>query len=280
VKIGDEVRAYPHNILDWHEIVNDQFTINGGLERATLNYCPLTGSAMMWKSFMEPGDETYGTSGLLLNSNLIMYDRATETHWSQMMEQAIFGDQVARIPDRLQVVETTWETWQAMYPETVVLSENTGFSRDYGKYPYGSFKEDQSLLFEVNNMDDRRLHRKERVLGINVGDSSIVYPISKFASGIEVINETVGDMPVVAVGSSGLNIGVVYNRELEDCTILEFDAVQDRLPAVMRDNEGSEWDVFGTAVSGARTGQQLQKTNSYISYWYAWTAFYPHVQIH
>ncbi len=280
VKIGDDIRAYPHNILNWHEIVNDQFTMDGSLERATLSYCPLTGTAMLWKSFMEPGNETFGTSGVLYNSNLILYDRKNVNYWAQMMEQAILGPQVTRIPDRLQVVETTWGTWRAMYPETSVLSEDTGFSRDYDAYPYGSYREDNSLLFPVNNKEDGRLHRKLRVLGINVGTSSKVYPIKRFSNDVEVIKDTVGDMQVVVAGSSGHDFGVVYNREMEDCTVLDFEAVQNELPVVMRDNEGNEWDVFGTAVSGPRTGQQLQKTNSYVSYWFAWTAFFPGADIH
>jgi hypothetical protein len=279
VKIGDDIRAYPYNILNWHEVVNDRFDMDGSPELVTLSYCPLTGSAVLWKSFMEPSNKTFGTSGLLYNSNLVLYDRATRSNWSQMLEQSISGDEITRIPDRLQVVETSWGTWKAMYPETILLSEATGFSRDYTRYPYGSFREDQRLLFPVNNADDRRLHRKERVLGINVGTSSKVYPINNFARQLEVINEEIGNMQVVAAGSSGLNLGVVFNRELEDCTVLEFEAVQDKLPVLMRDNEGNEWDVFGTAVSGARKGQQLQKTNSYIAYWYAWTAFFPGAQI-
>lgn len=280
VKIGDDIRAYPHNILNWHEVVNDQFTIDGLSETATLSYCPLTGSAMLWQALMEPGDKTLGTSGLLYNSNLIMYDRKTGSLWSQMLEQSIWGDQILKIPDRLQVVETTWGTWQTMYPDTIKLSESTGFSRDYDAYPYGNFRQDNSLLFPVNNSDDNRLHRKERVLGINVGESSKVYPISSFSGDVEVINEVVGDMQVVVTGSSSLNFGVVYNRQLEDCTVLDFQPVQGRLPVVMSDNEGNEWDVFGVAVSGERTGQQLQKTNSYISYWYAWTGFFPGADIH
>jgi len=280
VKVGDDIRAYPHNILNWHEVVNDQFTMDGSLERATLSYCPLTGSAVLWKSFMEPGDETFGTSGVLYNSNLILYDRENVNYWAQMLEQSILGPQVTRIPDRLQVVETTWGTWKAMYPETSLLTEDTGFSRDYNAYPYGSYREDNSLLFPVNNKEDGRLHRKLRVLGINVGSSSKVYPIKRFASNVEIIKDTVGDMQVVVAGSSGHDFGVVYNRELEDCTVLDFEAVQGELPVVMRDNEGNEWDVFGTAVSGPRTGQQLQKTNSYVSYWFAWTAFFPGADIH
>ena len=275
VKIGNEVRAYPHSILNWHEVVNDLFIYEGESKRATLNYCPLTGSAMLWQSFMEPGNKTWGTSGLLFNSNLVMYDRKTQSFWSQMLEQAITGDVVRKIPNRLQVVETTWATWKEMYPQTTVLSTNTGFSRNYNVYPYGSFRQDESVLFPVANANDRRLHRKERVLGINVTDQSKVYPISRFEPGLEVINESVGDMNVVVAGSSGSNFGIVFNRELEDCTVLEFEAVPDRLPVVMQDGEGNEWDIFGVALNGPRKGQQLQKTNSYIAYWYAWTAFFP-----
>ncbi len=280
VKIDNDIRAYSHRVLNWHEVMNDQFLMDGLPERATLSYCPLTGSATLWKSLLEPLDKTFGTSGLLYNSNLIMYDRETLSFWSQMLEQSVNGSQILTIPDRLQVVETTWGTWKSMYPGTRLISENTGFSRDYNDYPYGSYRTDNSLLFPANNSNDNRLYRKERVVGIDVGDRSRVYPISNFSSNVEVINETVGDMHVVAAGSSGHNFGVVFNRELEDCTVLEFQPVQDQLPVVMLDNEGNEWDIFGKAVSGARTGQQLQKTNSYIAYWFAWTAFSPGAEIH
>lgn len=280
IKYGDTIRAYPHKILDWHEVVNDQFTPAGMTKRATLSYCPLTGSAVLWEGLAEAADKTFGTSGLLFNSNLVMYDRETFSFWSQMFEQSVFGTHIKRIPDRLQVVETTWQTWRSMFPDTLVLTENTGFSRDYDDYPYGSYREDNSLLYPVQNSDDDRLHRKARVLGINVGTSSRVYPIGQFDSGVEIINDQVGDMPVVVAGSSNLNFGVVYNRELEDCTVLEFQAVENALPVVMSDNEGNQWDIFGVAVSGPRAGTQLQKTNSYIAFWFAWTAFFPGTEIH
>ncbi|MBQ13962.1 MAG: hypothetical protein CMQ17_06125 [Gammaproteobacteria bacterium] len=109
VKIGDDVRAYPHNILNYHEVVNETFMIDGELEQATLSYCPLTGSAVLWQAFMEPGNPTFGTSGLLYNSNLVLYDRKTFSLWSQMLEQSIRGEEIQRIPERIQVIETTWE---------------------------------------------------------------------------------------------------------------------------------------------------------------------------
>ena len=278
IKIGDEVRAYPHLILDYHEIVNDQFVIDGQNQRVTLSYCPLTGSAMLWQAFMEPV-QTFGTAGFLYQSNLILYDRDTLSLWSQMLEQAIFGPRLLDIPEKLQVVETTWATWLQMYPETLLMTDATGFANPYGLYPYGSYKTDSSLLFLVDNAFDLRLHRKTRVLGINVGTASKVYPLDTFSGGVEVVNEKVGSMDVIAVGSASQNFAVVFNRELEDCTTLDFTAVQNRLPVVMVDNEGTEWDVFGNAVSGPRSGDSLQKTNSYIAYWFAWTAFFSNVEI-
>jgi len=280
VKIGDDIRAYTHTVMDWHEIVNDQFLIDGQLEPVTINYCPLTGSAMLWKGKMESSDPTFGTSGKLYNSNLVLYDRETSSFWSQMLEQGINSTERLTIPDRLQVVETTWFTWKEMYPETSVMTTQTGFRAPYGLYPYGSFKTDNSLLFNVNNTGDSRLHRKERVVGVNVGNSSKVYPISSFGSDVTVLNDSVGDMNVVATGSSSKNFGVIFNRQLEDCTVLDFSAVQGQLPVMMSDNEGNQWDIFGTAVSGPRVGTQLEKTNSYIAYWYAWTAFFPNAAIY
>jgi len=102
VKIGDEVRAYPHYLLDWHEIVNDQYIIDGESVAVSLNYCPLTGSAMLWQGNMQSGNPSFGTSGLLYNSNLVLYDRETRSLWSQMLEQGICGDEILTIPDRLQ----------------------------------------------------------------------------------------------------------------------------------------------------------------------------------
>ena len=103
-------------------------------------------------------------------------------------------------------------------------------------------------------------------------------PIS--SGGVSVVNDRVGDMDVVATGSASQNFAVVYNRQLEDCTTLNFNSVKNQLPVVMIDNEGNRWDIFGTALSGPRAGTQLQKTNSYIAYWLAWTAFFPAADIY
>ncbi len=277
IKEGDDIRAYPLHILWWHEVLNDRFSPSA--QFFTVSHCPLTGTSMLWDAIDGVSNPTWGVSGLLWNSNLVMYDRETATLWPQMLEQAGFGPAVTTIPKRRQVVETTWQTWLEMYPDTVVLSQNTGFSRDYRLYPYGSYLWDDRILFPTNNAEDMRLQAKERVVGINVGSHSRVYPISGFDSGVEVINDTVGGMPVVVAGSSDANFGVIYYRHLPDCSVAEFEAVQGRLPVIMQDGRGNEWDVLGNAVSGPDAGARLLKTNSYVSYWFAWTAFFPEVEI-
>jgi hypothetical protein len=280
VKIGDSVRAYPHNVLDYHEVVNDRITIDGKLEPVTLSFCPLTGSAMLWEGSMTAANPTFGTSGLLYNSNLIMYDRQTQSYWSQMLEQAINGSSILSVPDKVQVVETTMGTWSSMYPDSLVMSELTGFSRDYSTNLYGNYAFNQNLLFLVNNIGDSRLHRKARVVGVTNREEARAYLITEFESGVEVINDNLSDMPVVVAGSSDDDFGVVYSRQLQDCTVLEFEAVENSLPIMMKDNEGNEWDIFGVAQSGPRSGESLTKTNSYISYWFAWASFFPHTDIH
>lgn len=281
VYVGGVAKAYPHSILDYHEIVNDRLLINGDKQAVTLSYCPLTGSSLLWKSIMGSSNSSFGVSGLLYNSNLVLYDRETQSFWAQMLEQAISGPEIKRVPEKLQVVETTWQTWLGMYPDTFLLRiEESEFNFRYDIFPYGLYRTDTAIFFPTNYNDDTRLHPKERVLGINVGESSKVYPISRFGQVISVINDRVGNMDVVATGSSGDNFAVVFNRQLEDCTVLDFSPVENRLPIAMIDNEGTEWDVFGTALAGPRAGTQLQKTNSYIAYWFAWAAFFAGAQIH
>jgi hypothetical protein len=281
ISIDGVAKAYPHSILNYHEIVNDQITINGANQDITLSFCPLTGSSVLWNSLMGSANTSFGVSGLLFNANLILYDRETGSLWSQMLEQAINGSELERVPEKAQVVETTWQTWIEMYPDTFLLMiEESESNFPYEFNPYGSHVTDNRIPFNANNSDDNRLHPKERVLGINVGESSKVYPVNNFEHSISVINDQVGNMNVVAAGSSGDNFAVIFNRQLEDCTTLEFKPVENKLPIVMIDNEGSEWDIFGTAKTGARTGTQLQKTNSFIAYWFAWTAFFEDAIIH
>ena len=276
VRYKGETKAYPHNILDWHEVVNDIYDT----DRLVLSYCPLTGSGMLWKSGSFSSDPTWGVSGLLYNSNLILFDRDTQSNWSQMLEQSVQGDRRSETPQKLKTIETTWGAWKSMYPDTLILSEQTGFERDYSRYPYRSFRTNEGLIFPVSQID-RRLPLKTRVTGIRASDqSSRVYQINQFSSGIQVINTTFKEQPIVVIGSSDKQFATIYSAKTQDGTLQVFEALQDQLPAIMRDQEGNLWDVFGRAIAGSRSGEELAKTESYTAYWYAWAAFFPNAEIY
>ncbi len=273
-KSGSEVKAIPHDILDWHEIVND--TLQG--EPVVVNYCPLTGSGMLWRSTASDPDPRFGVSGLLFNSNLILFDRQTDSNWSQMRLQAVQGTRRGETPESLPIVETTLATWRQMYPNSFVLSRSTGFSRDYDNYPYGSFRTDDNLLFNVTPRDFR-LQQKTRVLGVRLNGLSRVYVIDEFGSGIQVINDSLGGVPIVVAGSTDMNIAVVFQSTLADGTVLNFVPSADPLPTIMTDSEGNTWDVFGEALTGTRSHETLALPRSYTAYWFAWAAFNPDSEI-
>jgi hypothetical protein len=275
VRYNGETKAYPHNILNYHEIVND------GLAGApfTLHYCPLTGSGMAWKGDPGAADPTFGVSGLLYQSNLILYDRETDSHWSQMLEESVEGERIGEVPDRIQIIETTMATWLSMYPDSQLLSQDTGHVREYDISPYGNYTTHDLLIFQTTSTDNR-LHIKERVIGIRSDTDSKAFQIEGFGATTQTINEQFDNRPIVAVGNSSANIAAIYSRELSDGTILTFSPLDGQLPNIMQDNEGNVWDVFGTAVSGARAGTILAKTDSYTAMWFAWTSFNDATALH
>ena len=275
VFVNGEYHAYPHRILDWHEVVNDAVDTDAFV----LSYCPLTGSALAWDVSDDATDTEFGVSGLLYNSNLILYDRASGSRWSQMRQQSVWGGRRGEIAEQIQVIETSWPTWQSMYPDSLVLTEDTGFSRPYGDYPYLSYRTNSDLLFPVSELDNR-LHPKRRVIGIRSNAAGKAYQIDSFGSTTQTINDQLENTPIVVVGNTDLDFAAIYSRELDDGTILDLSPVQNQLPVVMSDSEGNNWDIFGIAVSGPRTGVQLERTPSFTAMWFAWAAFFNNTEIH
>lgn len=269
------IHAYPYNILNWHEVVNDSINFDDFV----VSYCPLTGSAVSWDADDRLGNTEFGVSGLLYNSNLVLYDRDSGSRWSQMLQQSVQGNRAGDTPQRLQVVETKWSTWKSMYPDSFVLTRSTGFSRDYDAYPYGSYRSSAELFFPVSRSDNR-LHPKTRVIGIHSDTASKVYQLSEFGDTTQAINDHFDGKPIVVAGSSRANIAVIYSRELADGTVLDFSALDGQLPNILQDTEGNTWDVFGIAVSGPRAGERLAMTNSFTAMWFAWAAFFENPEIH
>jgi len=271
---GFITKAYPHDVMDWHEVVND----SPSDDPFTMSYCPLTGSAVAWKG-ANTARSSFGVSGLLYNSNLILYDRDTDSSWAQMLQKSVWGPRAGQEPERIQVIEMSFRALLDMYPHAHVLTRNTGWERNYGIYPYGRYKTEAGLLFPVSN-EDNRLHPKTRVIGIHSDTSSKVYQLDRFGATTQAVNDQFEDLSIVAVGNSALNFAAIFERELSDGTILTLSPVQDDLPNVMSDAEGNVWDIFGTAVSGPRVGTQLVMTRSFTAYWFAWVAFFEDAQIH
>lgn len=270
IRVGDIIRAYPHPILDWHEIVND---IVDTLAVA-ITYCPLTGTGIGWNRVINGELTTFGVSGLIYQTNLMPYDRNTDSYWSQMLMKSVMGDLITTEIARPQVVETAWSTWKEMYPNSRVLSRSTGFGRDYGFYPYEDYKENhEAFLFPIDTLD-KRLPAKERVLGVFRGERVWAFPFRKFENGTTIIQTNLLNELIVVVGDEEKNFLIAYHSVLEDGTVLTFEALKDSLPAVMKDQEGNEWDIFGFAISGPRKGQKLSQLTSFIGYWFTFPTFY------
>ena len=190
VSRGGLARAYPIRILNWHEIVNDSFDGDPVL----VTFCPLCGTGIVF----EPkggARADFGVSGLLYNSDVLLYDRETESLWSQILAEAVAGPRVGETLKVLPSSHTTWGAWRADNPGSIVLSRETGFFRDYDRDPYAGYERSPSIFFPVANaVEEGGLHPKERVMGLRVGDLAKAYPYSVLASRDEAMfSDTVGD---------------------------------------------------------------------------------------
>lgn len=203
VFIDGVARAYPHNILWWHEIVNDSI----GDVRLTVTFCPLTGSGLVFSGGKE--GQSFGVSGQLFNSNLVMYDHATESLWPQLWHGPVSGKQAETEQwlDLLPATETTWKRWRELHPDTVVLSDDTGSSRDYRAYPYGDYRTNNGDTFRVTEpRPDSAYPNKAMTFGLIDRGKSL------FKAYVHADLAAKGDPVVVEDTFDGLPILVVYDK--------------------------------------------------------------------
>lgn len=275
VKVSNEIRVYPHPILDWHEIINDE--ISG--KKFALTYCPLTGSGIAWSRIINGQETTFGVSGLLYNTNLIPYDRATNSNWSQMKMLSVNGSLIGRQAETFHIIESSWKTIRQTYPNSKVVTTATGFSRSYGTYPYGDYKTNNGLLIFPVSPDDSRLPRKERVLGVLINQTTRAYRFENNGSDISLINDNLAGKSIAVIISKDRNIISAYQNELEDGTSVSLSTVQNALPIVMTDLENNKYDLFGEIIDGPKKGLKLKQVTSMIAYWFGWAAFFPETTI-
>ena len=169
-----QARAYPIKILNWHEIVNDRI---GGTSRV-VTYCPLCGTGMVFDTQVKGSNLTFGVSGLLYQSDMLLYDHQTESLWSQIKSEAVTGKLTGARLKLLPSTHTNWASWKSMHPNTRVLSDDTGFHRDYDRDPYEGYETSERLMFGVNTKS-RKYHPKEKVIGIELGKVTKAYPFSE-----------------------------------------------------------------------------------------------------
>lgn len=185
-------RAYPIRILNWHEIVNDRFAD----QPVAVTYCPLCGSGVVFAGEVDGRRLRFGVSGLLFDNDMLLYDRQTESLWSQLKFQAVTGPMAGRRLARLPAEHTSWDDWRRRRPQTRVLSFDTGFERDYGRDPYAGYDRNPETFFPMSR-SDARLDPKAWVLGVERNGRHKAYPIATLGTGAGVIRDTVGGEPVV-----------------------------------------------------------------------------------
>ena len=178
VEFSDVQRYYPYTILVWHEIVNDSI----GDTHFAPTFCPLCGSAIVFNREIDEEIVNFGVSGLLYQSNLLMYDSASESLWSQARGDAVIGSKTGKKLERLPMQLLTFGEVQERYPNTEILSENTGFDRNYGEIPYGDYDNNEKLIFPVS-VNDNRFHPKEIMYVVQVEDTSVAINKSELHEG-------------------------------------------------------------------------------------------------
>ncbi|MFN4337082.1 MAG: DUF3179 domain-containing protein [Candidatus Nitrosocaldus sp.] len=264
--INGDIRAYPLQILVWHEIVNDNV---GGVPIA-VTYCPLCFTTQVFKLVIDGQILEFGTSGKLYNSNLVMYDRVSESLWSQALGEGIVGKYAGTKLERIPFDLAYWREWKRLYPDTKVLSIDTGFGRPYGADPYGDYYTSPSIYFPVANHDNR-LGIKEIVIGLEHNGVYKAYQLSKIEEE-HVINDDIASRPLL-ITSQYPFMTRVFDRTV-DGQALEFEYKED--DGVITDRQThSVWSFDGIAIEGEMVGKRLQRLPLDIGFWFTWVAFHP-----
>jgi hypothetical protein len=290
VEIDGDARAYPLEVVIWHEIVNDTV---GGVPVA-VQYCPLCNSATVVDRRIEGRVLEFGVSGLLLNSSLVMYDRQTETLWSHFAGRPLYGllgeAELVDYPSTI----VGFEAWRAANPDGLVLSRRTGFDRSYGQNPYPGYDDVDSSPFLFEGDVDGRYTPMTRVVGVAAGEGTgtdggaaeatafplvglraagvmtstlegsdiVAFWVSGSSSALDTFDVAAG----VDVGATGVFVPEVDGQQL---TFSSIDGV------ITDDETGSTWDIFGKATAGELTGSQLEQLVHIDTFWFAWITFHP-----
>jgi hypothetical protein len=285
--VGGQTRAYPVQVLIWHEIVNDTI---GGVPVA-VTYCPLCNTAIAVERDVAGRVLTFGTSGKLYNSALVMYDRQTRSLWPQFESSAVAGALTGTKLKTLPVQTISWRDWRAAHPDGLVLDRNTGHQRDYGANPYTGYDEPDEQPFAFAGDTDTRLAPKARIVAFEPGEA--VGPLAVTYERLRrdrVVRVREGAQPVTVWFKPGLNSALDTAQIADGKQVGAVEAYvpvwQDRALTFRPDGDefvdpqtGSTWDILGRAVAGPAAGAQLTPVTHTDTFWFAWAAFHPDTEI-
>ncbi len=286
--IDGDVRAYPVQILIWHEIVND--TVGG--VAVSVTYCPLCNSAVTYERVIDGEVTTFGTSGRLYNSALVMYDRATESLWTHYDGRAVIGalvgTELTPIPSPL----IGWSDFKANFPDAQVLDrEQTGFSRAYGRNPYQGYDDEERTPFLFRGDADERAALMRRVVGVTIGDESAAWALDGVAAGTaNAVAGRIGSTDLVIFWKAGQHSALeaanvdggrdvgsvgVFSSTV-DGRILTFETHDGGFVDV---ETGTEWSIAGLATAGDLAGSQLEAIPHLDTFWFAWSSYRPSTEL-
>ena len=264
LEINGDARAYPLFILVWHEIVNDTV----GDVPVSVTYCPLCYTNQVFERVIDGKEVEFGTSGKLYNSNLLMYDRLTESYWSQALGLAVKGELTGTQLNLIPFDVITWKDWKELHPDTVVLTTDTGYLRSYATDPYGNYYTEPRIMFPIEYKDDR-IHPKEIIIGIEINNVYKAYRQNDIELKT-IINDSVNHNPLLLVSLFSEN-SRVFERTVND-DILDFQFTENKIVDLQT---YSEWNYDGIAISGPYLGTELERIPTSPGFWFEWFAFHP-----
>jgi hypothetical protein len=288
LEIDGDARAYPVRALVWHEIVNDTV---GGVP-VSITYCPLCNSAVTYERTIDGNVTTFGTSGRLFASALVMYDRATESLWTHFDGRAVVGVLTGTqlVPRSSPLI--SWGDFIESYPTGRVLDiESTGFRRDYGRNPYVGYDTPDGTPFLFRGALDDRAMAMQRVVGITVGEDAAAYVLEAISGGeAKATNTGVGDHSLVIFWKSGQasaleSVNLQSGRDVGSVGV--FSRVVDGESLTFTaagggffdDNTGTRWSLTGDAVSGPLEGKRLESVPHLDTFWFAWSTYQPGTEL-
>ncbi|MEX2347460.1 MAG: DUF3179 domain-containing protein [Balneolaceae bacterium] len=286
VEYNGKARAYPLQIMIWHEIVNDWIDDNPVL----VTFCPLCYSALVFERNVDGEILEFGVSGFLRHSDLVMFDRKTETLWQQFTGKAIVGDYVGTVLNQIPSQIISYLQFRDNYPDGEILSRATGHDRNYGLNPYTGYDDINNTPFFGAKNDDERLQPMEKVIGVRLNEKTRAYSYSDTREK-QVINDHLADIPLLILHTEGATSALdkariaqskesgstgVFRRTLDGEELL-FTVENGQ---IVDERTGSVWTITGKAVEGILKGEELEGVTHGDYFAFAWLVFWPETEIY